>query len=253
MKKSSWILFIVALAMIGSTAAFLFQLKGNQKLGEPGVVLGEVPLFDEQTNQIATTSVLLPEDIPGHLSQLLPITAIELEMLPKDTTFGRRRYWMPQSRFVDVSVVLMGQDRTSIHKPQFCLTGQGWNIDETEVVQLKIDRPHPYELPAMKLTSSLQIKDDAGNPMTIRGIYVYWFVAENKLTASHDERMISMAKTMLRTGVLERWAYISYFSHCLPGQEEQTFDYLKRVIASSVPQFQLAAGKPLSDLQTASN
>ena len=49
-----------------------------------------------------------------------------------------------------------------------------------------------------------------------------------------------LAKEMLRTGNLQRWAYISYFSACAPGQEEATFERMKKMIVASVPQFQLA-------------
>jgi len=51
-----------------------------------------------------------------------------------------------------------------------------------------------------------------------------------------------MAKSLVQTGTLERWAYISYFSRCLPGQEEGAYKYLEQVIARTVPDFQLAAG-----------
>jgi hypothetical protein len=251
MKKIHWILFVIALGMIGSTAGFLLNAKGNQKLGEPGVRLGNVPLFDESTNQVADVSVVLPENVLNYSSQALPISEIELSMLPKDTTFGKRRYWTTNGANVDLSVVLMGQDRTSLHKPEFCLVGQGWQIDETELVTIKMARPHAYDLAVMKMVSSIRVKDEAGNPVTVRGIYVYWFVADGKLTPSHDERMWSMAMSLLRTGTLERWAYVSYFSRCLPGQEEATFGYMKEFIAASVPEFQLVAGeKSLTASQT---
>lgn len=245
MKRNHWILFATALAMIGSTGVFLFQVKGNQKLGKPGVKLGNAPLFGEQTNQVADISVILPEDVLGYLSAPMPISDIELEMLPKDTIFGKRRYWMTNDANVDVAVVLMGQDRTSIHKPEYCLVGQGWTTEKTEIVPIKMERPHPYELSVMKMTVSIRIKNEQGDPITVRGIYAYWFVAENKLTASHNERMWSMMKGLLQTGTLERWAYVSCFSRCYPGQEEETFNRLKEFIAASVPEFQLAAGKPL--------
>ena len=55
MKKSNWILLITALVMIGATARFLVYVKVNQKLGKPGVVVGNVPLFDPDTNRVAET------------------------------------------------------------------------------------------------------------------------------------------------------------------------------------------------------
>jgi hypothetical protein len=44
---------------------------------------------------------------------------------------------------------------------------------------------------------------------------------------------------MMSTGVLQRWAYISCFSVCAPGQEGAAFDRMKEFLAASVPQFQL--------------
>jgi hypothetical protein len=46
-------------------------------------------------------------------------------------------------------------------------------------------------------------------------------------------------RDLLLNGILERWAYISYFSACEPGQEDATFERMKKLIAASVPEFQL--------------
>jgi len=76
-----------------------------------------------------------------------------------------------------------------------------------------------------------------GKPFTYHGIYVYWFVDDHQLTASHGSRMWSMAGELLRTGVLERWAYITCFSVCEPGQEEATYARMQKFIQASVPRF----------------
>ena len=44
--------------------------------------------------------------------------------------------------------------------------------------------------------------------------------------------------------MLQRWAYVSYFALCAPGDEDATFLRLSRLVAASVPEFQLAAGDP---------
>jgi hypothetical protein len=244
MTKTKYIGFAVALAMIGTTAGFLMYWKSNQRLGKPGVKVGATPLYDEKGKTIATESVLLPDTVAGYGSRLLPVTSAELNTLPKDTTYGKRLYEHRDGFQVQTSVVLMGTDRTSIHKPQFCLTGQGWSIDKSELTSVKVDSPMPYELPVMKLTTAIQVKDKSGKPITVRGIYVYWFVADDRLTAEHGERMISMAKTLASRAVLERWAYVSFFAKCWPGQEEATYDRIQNLITASVPEFQLAAGEP---------
>jgi len=55
-----------------------------------------------------------------------------------------------------------------------------------------------------------------------------------------------MAREMFRTGVLQRWAYVSCFVVCAPGQEDATFERMKKFIAAGVPEFQTAPAQPAS-------
>jgi hypothetical protein len=163
-----------------------------------------------------------------------------LDFLPKDTSFGQRLYTAADKFWVQANVVLMGADRTSIHKPQFCLGGLGFNIDAaaSSETTIHIDRPVPYDLPVMKLVATKEAMIE-GRKEKVRGIYVYWFVADNEYTARHWERMWWMARDVMRTGVLQRWAYASYFAYSRPGGEEATFERMKKLIVASVPEFQL--------------
>jgi hypothetical protein len=78
-----------------------------------------------------------------------------------------------------------------------------------------------------------------GRKQMARWVYVYWFVADNQLTAQHNQRMWWMARDVIRTGVLQRWAYISYLAFCPPGAENAAFERVKKLIVASVPEFQL--------------
>ena len=52
-------------------------------------------------------------------------------------------------------------------------------------------------------------------------------------------RMWSTTKLLLATGERQRWAYVTCFSICAPGQEDADFERMKQFIAASVPEFQL--------------
>jgi len=223
----------IALALMGGGAGLLVWLKAGQKLGRPGVKVA--------AGTGGELRVVLPEQVPGFVSQPLAPLPEEKGALPRDTTFGRRFYQAPDGFRALVSVVLMGADRTSIHQPQFCLTGQGWNIDRTEATVIAIDHPRPYSLPVMKLTTTKQL-DVNGRTVTRRGIYVYWFVADGLVTARHWQRMWWMAGGLFRDGILQRWAYVSCFSDCAPGEEEATFERMRQFIAAATPEFQPAPG-----------
>ena len=77
-----------------------------------------------------------------------------------------------------------------------------------------------------------------GTQQPVSSIYVFWFVTENQATASFPEVMRSMLFHLVRHGVLQRWAYVSWFSACPPGREEATYARMKELVVASVPEFQ---------------
>jgi hypothetical protein len=237
-------ILMTVLLLVGGASGFLMRWRTIQKLGQPGVKVVAEPIYDERGIRAATNSAFLPERVLDCSSEPVGLTRLELDWLPKDTTYGRRHYKSQDGFEMLVSVVLMGTDRTSIHKPQYCLPGQGWNINSSEsgLTSVRIERPHPYDLPVMKLMTTAYRDKPDGHKTVVRGIYVYWFVADGELTGDHMQRMWWMARDLVCAGTLQRWAYVGCFSACLPGQEEPTFERMKKFIAAAVPEFQLAAG-----------
>ena len=241
MNRKTVTVFIAYCLVIALGAVLLFSLRSGLKLGNPGVKLVQQPLFDEEKNQISEVSVALPEYVPGCTSDMLPIMRTELRVLPEDTTFGRRYYKAANGFQAMMHVVLMGSDRTSIHKPQYCLTGQGFQIESTEVVKIPIKRPKPYDLEVMKLTASTSIKAPNGGMVQRKAIYLYWFVSEDQVTARHGDLLWRMARGLLTTGELQRWAYVGVMSQCAPGEEDLLYPMMAAFVAETVPEFQLVA------------
>lgn len=235
MNKSKLLLMLATVGLIAATAGWLAHSNSRQKLGQPGVKTVALP------NSIRLR-VELPERVLDYSSERLEPDTITTNGLPKDTSFGVRRYQAPDGFGVLNQVVLMGSDRTSLHKPQFCLEGQGLHIDDTasELVTVRIGGEHGYDMPIMKLVAQRVETLPDGRQELRRYLYVYWYVADGAVSAGTIgfERMWLMAKELICTGVLQRWAYVSCLAVCLPGQEAATFDRLKQFIVASVPQFQ---------------
>jgi hypothetical protein len=231
MNRQKWLLSVAAMTLMGGTATVLYSLKGNQKLGPPGIVGTAIP------GSVAM-NIDLPENVLDFTSERVPTDEITLNTLPKDTSFAQRRYIAPDSFWIHANIVLMGTDRTSLHKPEFCLPGQGWHIDNKTAATIPLDGAEPYSLPVMKWVISNALQAPDGRRVEVRGIYVFWFVAHNEQTTSHWQRMWWLARDLMTTGVLQRWAYVRYFSVCQPGQEDVTFERMKQFIAASVPEFQ---------------
>ncbi len=188
--------FVGFLLLVGVTAALLVRVRSNYTLGKPGVKVVSAPVYDEDHNPISNQSVYLPEAIEDYSSTNSPVTKLETGMLPPDTVYGRRIYRNGASSIM-ASVVLMGTDRTSIHKPQYCLTGQGETILGSEVISIPIVKPAPYELKVMKLMTTSQHPSGSGKFFTTSGIYLYWFVADGQLTPHLGERMLLMGRDLI--------------------------------------------------------
>lgn len=237
MNRTKYTLALVTVLLIGGAAAVLAKYKSMQRLGDPGV----------KTRAIAGSKnleVVLPEQVLDFTSEWVQQSEIVTNVLPRDTSYGQRRYTAPDKFSATANVVLMGEDRTSLHKPQFCLTGAGWTITKTEITSIPIKEPTEYDLPVIKLTASGTFSQD-GREINVSGVYVYWYVCDHAISADPEgkDRMWSMARTLLASGVLERWAYISFFAYGAPGQEDAIYERMKQLIAATVPEFQLVSGK----------
>ena len=231
MKNQKWILLLLALALMAGTAGVLARLKSFQQIGRPGIKAAPIPGGLKM-------KLDLPERVLDYTSTNIPESEIELGYFPQDTSYARRIYQSPDGFAVSSTVILMGADRTSIHKPDYCLPGQGWTIRSKKTAGLKIAGPPPYELPVSEWVVSNSLQTPDGGTQAVGGVYVFWFVADGEETPSHNQFMRRLALDLLCKGIWQRWAYVSYFCACEPGREDATFARMEKLIAASVPEFQ---------------
>lgn len=228
-----------ALTLMALAAFGLTQLQTLQRLGTPGVKVVAHDVSGEGGVRIGTNSVPLPEKVLNYDSTELPIAKVVSDWLPKDTTYAQRLYRAADGFELVVNAVLMGTDRTSIHKPEYCLAGQGFHTEKIERVKIPIEGPTPYLLPVQKWTVTREATLEGGAKVRHAGVYAFWFVADQQLTDDHNERMKWMMRDLLTKGVLQRWAYVSCYAICPIGQEEATYDRMRLWIANAVPTFQV--------------
>jgi hypothetical protein len=227
---------VLALIAIGALAIHF----GKPHLGNPGLTMERVPLTNEFGKIVREERVRLPEKAPGFRSMDGPIMEIEASILPPDTSYGRKIYWDQSGAFIQMSAVMMKTDRTSIHRPQLCVTGQGWHIQKTEIIDIPVPLPAPYLLKATCLTSTKTVRNPKTNEeRTASAIYIYWFVSERELLPGHSDALWAITRDLITTGTLYPWAYVSCFATCRPGQEGAYLARMKRLISATVPEFQL--------------
>jgi hypothetical protein len=231
MKNNKWLLFLAAFALMAGAAGALARLKTHPQIGKPGIKATPIP-------GSLMMKLDLPERVLDCTSTNVPEPDVVLGYLPPDTSYAERHYQAPDGFDMSGTLILMGTDRTSIHNADYCLAGQGLNTDEKKIVTLSIGGARPFQMPVAewKVSRTVQLAD--GQNVKISGVYVFWFVADGEETPDHFQMMKRMALHLLRTGVMQRWAYVSYFSLCEPGREDATSARMEKMIAASVPEFQ---------------
>ncbi|MFO1487186.1 MAG: exosortase-associated EpsI family protein [Verrucomicrobiota bacterium] len=233
MNRQKWILLVVTVGLTVLAGAAIFHVKTHQVLGQPGIKAAPIPGRVDM-------AIDLPAQLAGYISTNLPQSAETTNMLPKDTSFALRVYWSESKDFwAQANIVMMGKDRTSIHKPEYCLPGHGLtiNLKTNDVIAIK-DPASAYGLPVAKWFLTRTGRTESGQTFTHSAIYVFWFVARDEQTIDHWQRIWWLSRDLLTKGVLQRWAYVSYYTECIPGQEEAAYHRLSQLIAASVPEFQ---------------
>jgi EpsI family protein len=193
--RAGWVVAAVVIGLVGSEAAWLTRVAAAPARGAAGVQLaagGRDP---------AALPAFIGTEWIGRRAEVTPI---ERAILPPDTGFSRRHYVSLQggAHSVFFSVVLSGRDRTSIHRPEVCLVGQGWTLSAPTFGTLRAgDRVLPVTLLHTQ-------QGQPGTPRPVRALVAYTFVSADAVVATHTERFLHDAWNRLRHGRADRWAYV---------------------------------------------
>lgn len=223
---------IMALAAMALAAGFLQYRGPRQTLGKPGVRLVHDALEGGEQAILRTNGVVMPIRLTGFESVAVDVTPEELRFLPADTTFGRRIYHDEVDKFMAmISVVVMGTDRSSLHRPEQCLGAQGVSITSRQTVTISTpDGP----LEVLRCNGLAPVSPGSGAGAS-RAVFAYLFLAADRQTSSHTQRHLLTMQDLLLRGVMPRWSGIQCFTRCKEGEEDATFEKMKRLLAVAVP------------------
>jgi EpsI family protein len=166
-----------------------------------------------------------PAELPTFLSadwggRSVEVTALERETLPPDTGYARKTYLRlsrPEEQ-VFFSIVLSGRDRTSIHRPELCLVGQGWTIRSRETRALRLAPGEEIAVTLLRIEHATIAPDGSHGVAT--ALFAYWFAGVDTLTATHRAMLWRSALDRLRRGRADRWAYVVAQTPAADGDDE---------------------------------
>ena len=137
------------------------------------------------------------------------VTAAERAILPPDTGYSRKDYVAvsnPAQR-VFFSIVLSGRDRSSIHRPELCVVGQGWTIKAVTEHRFAAPGRAPEDFPATVLHVQREVQTPRG-AVVVPQLIVYWFVGGDTIEGTYWRRLARDAWNRVFHARADRWAYV---------------------------------------------
>ena len=150
------------------------------------------------------------------------ISLAEARILPKGTKVKKLIYNSGYTRFY-VSMVVTGEQRSGIHRPQWCLPSQGLLIQNSKIVKCTISSEHSFKVTVLEVEP--RIKTTGG------GYFAYWFTDKEHEVATHWQRLYWMAYNDVVIGERRPWGYVSIW---MPGKitsasYEKLLNFIKKL------------------------
>ncbi len=188
---------VVVLALAGLTMAACFWGTPTAGVSESGV------------------NMHLPEKVDGYTGREMQVSDSERTILPSDTEFAKMLYTDAGGQEINCQIVLAGAEKRSIHRPEVCLTGQGWTLKSGAVETIALSDGR--KLDVMKLLIGRPVRLPNGDQKELNSLFLYWFAGKNSTTPHHLVRILKTNFDMLLHNTNHRWAYIIVSAPVLEG------------------------------------
>jgi len=131
--------------------------------------------------------------------QLYSVSLGEMRDLPKDTVILKRNYHAADGLVYNVSVVIGGRQRNSIHRAELCLPAQGFVMLDARHLDLHVPTGAPRAV--RKITA----QHPDGQKVTL----LYWFASKNRESCSHTQRILTDVWDRSIHNRINRWVMVA--------------------------------------------
>lgn len=145
--------------------------------------------------KVAEAPAVLIRDVEGFTVTELEPGEAELTVLPADTRFIKRLYTSDDGRWFQVTAVIGGASKSSIHRPELCLPAQGFQM------------AHPRDIAACGLDWHVLSLEKSGYPAL--GFAYTFFNQAGYRTSSHTKRIFRDVWDRSVLNRIDRWVMIT--------------------------------------------
>jgi len=186
---------------------------------------GDVPLFCHNEQCLRRTlQAELPADraawrCPQCGGPLQDRSLGEATVLPADTLIRKRLYTSAREGDIELSMVVSGRSRMSIHRPELCLPAQGFAMTRARTVSVPLPGRAPLRVRVVHVR-----KGDAGF------VLCYWFASGGRETPSHLARILRDAWSRSVHNRINRWVMFALTLQP-PSGSEAADEAVRRAVA----------------------
>lgn len=141
-----------------------------------------------------------PSVCPKCGGPVLPVAKAELDILPADTQSYKATYTRPDGIYFTVALVIAGESRLSIHRPELCLPSQGYALSTREVRELLPGLPMAFF--SLRRQGSAQTSG-----------FCYVFLNASGATVSNLRRVVGDTLIRSFSNRIPRWAMVTISSN----------------------------------------
>jgi exosortase len=154
----------------------------------------------------------------------------EATVLPADTVIAKRLYTAASGADIEMSVVVSGRSRMSIHRPELCLPAQGFAMTGARTLSVPLPGRGPLSVRVVSVQKG-----------ATRFILCYWFKNREQETSSHAVRILSDAWARSVHNRINRWVMFALTVNLLPDATAAD-DTVREAVADLYPQIRIGGG-----------
>jgi exosortase/archaeosortase family protein len=168
--------------------------------------------FTSTTLKLAEPGLLmeLPATVGSYQGIVKEMSAGEKKDFAEGVSLTRKQYFGPSRSPITATLVMSGPVKKSLHEPTRCLPDQGWTIEDSEVVPIKLEDGRVIEATFMRIyvdreaAPGLRVRD--------RAINIYWYQGSHGLSTpsyamSHTRTYVDSIFRNLN----HRWGQVSIY------------------------------------------
>jgi exosortase len=169
----------------------------------------------------------LPDRVGEYVGEVQGMSAKEETVFEPGVEVARSFYRAPGQHGILATLVMSGPITRSLHEPDVCLPGQGWQILGSELVDVTLADGRVIQASVRFLQA--EASGPGGREIT-RAVNLFWYQGMDVASASYDGHVLLGYRDSVFRNVDHRWGMCSFFIQMVGSGEGAMFGLMEELV-----------------------